>query len=246
MTHIQNEAGLCPIGMPCRYPDKKTGHTIWRAMCCSGLILEILENVIRNMDIEYDLYIVEDGSFGGFQNGSWTGIMNDVYTGKADVGIQAMSQLPERLPYVDYTEPILGSWFGIVRRRDAPHIEVINWIFMSKLRLDLILTVWGVFFVNFLFTIACENTLLKLLALQRYPTRELFSYLSGLLFQRDLGAKNPQFWSSRLPCIFYAIAMTIIMTSYTANLTAANLVYEDNDDFNGLHDPMVLLFIINY
>jgi len=162
MTHVQNEAGICAIGMPCRYPFKNAGRTVWRAMCCTGLILEILENVIRDLDIEYDLYIVEDGSFGGFQNGSWTGIMNDVYTGKADVGVHAMSQLPERLDYVDYTEPILGSWFGIVRRRESSKMDVINWIFLSKLDQNLILAVWGVFFINFLFTFAYENFLLTL------------------------------------------------------------------------------------
>ena len=195
------------------------------------------------MSIVYDLYVVADGTFGGFQNGKWTGIMNDVYTGKADVGIHAMSQLRERLDYVDFTEPILGSWFGIVQRREKPSLDPINWIFLSKLNLDLIVSIIVLFVVIFSFSLACETLIGQILRIKRFKTRDMFSYISGLLFQRDLGAKLPNFWSSRLPCICYAIAMTIIMSTYTANLTATNLVHEESEDFKGLSDEKVVASI---
>eukprot|EP00111_Clytia_hemisphaerica_P002813 TCONS_00007944-protein len=239
LLHIPNEAGSCEVGMPCRFPKKISGLSgvRWIPACCSGLILDILQNVIKDMNVVFDLYVVEDQTFGGFHNGSWTGIVQDVYTGKADVGVHAMTQLHQRLDYVDYTEPILGSWLGIVRRREKPSLPVINWIFLTKLHVNLIIAILVVFVINFVFALVCENTMAKYLRLKRFHTRDMFSYISGLLFQRDLGAKLPEFWSSRLPCICYAIAMTIIMSTYTANLTATNIVYDDSDDFQGLSDP---------
>lgn len=165
LRHIKNEAGHCEAGLPCRKPIKSKNGTLvaWQPVCCSGLIMEILENVIKDMSIVYDLYAVADGTFGGFQNGKWTGIVNDVYTGKADVGIQAMSQLWQRLDYVDFTVPILGSWFGIVRRREKPSLSPVNWIFLSKLHLDLIVSIIVVFVVIFTFSLACENILARIL-----------------------------------------------------------------------------------
>lgn len=246
LRHIPNEAGHCEVGLPCRKPIKSLNGTLvsWAPVCCSGLILEILQDVIKDMSIVYDLYAVVDGTFGGFQNGKWTGIINDVYTGKADIGVQAMTQLRQRLDFVDFTEPILGSWFGIIRRQEKPHLPPINWIFLSKLHLDLIISIVVVFVVIFSFSLACENLIARILQLNRFQTRDMFSYISGLLFQRDLGAKLPKFWSSRLPCIGYAVAMTVIMSTYTANLTATNLVQEENKDFKGLSDEKVKHFIM--
>ena len=140
---------------------------------------------------------------------------------------------------MDFTVPILGSWLGIVRRHEKPSLSPINWIFLSKLHLDLIVSIIVVFVVIFIFALACENLLAWILRENRFQTRDMYSYISGLLFQRDLGAKLPIFWSSRVSCICYAIAMTIIMSTYTANLTATNLVHEENDDFQGLSDEKV-------
>lgn len=264
---IPCEKGYCTEGMVCRIPSKdKNGVTTWSYHCCSGLIIELLQYIIRKIDVEYDLYVVEDSTFGGFINGSWTGIINDVYSGKADVGVQGLSVIAHRQEYIDFTAPILHSYLGIVRRANEERTELINWIFfVNFLRTDLLVAFIVAFLINFLVIFICENVMMRIhLTVEltsksshsnityitsnrrngssyntRYHVREGFSYFAGHVFQRDLGGKPPSFCSTRLPSIIFAIAMTIIMTSYTANVTAKNIVHEQDDGFRGLKDTRV-------
>lgn len=238
------EFGLCEKGLLCKIPIKrKKGEELkYRTSCCTGLIIEFLSYIMKKVEFDYEIYMVEDNTFGGFVNGSWTGIMKDVYTGKADIGLQSITTLYERSKYVDFTEPILASTYGIIRRTKTPQLSVVNWVFLNYLELELLILIIITFLSCSLLLYICENILLHFKMKKRYKSREVFTYLSGLLFQRDMGGKNPKRWASRIPCIAYATAMTIIMTTYTANLTASNIVYEDTDDFRGLDDEKVLEF----
>lgn len=235
------EFGLCEKGLLCKIPIKrKKGEELkYRTSCCTGLIIEFLSYIMKKVEFDYEIYMVEDNTFGGFVNGSWTGIMKDVYTGKADIGLQSITTLYERSKYVDFTEPILASTYGIIRRTKTPQLSVVNWVFLNYLELELLILIIITFLSCSLLLYICENILLHFKMKKRYKSREVFTYLSGLLFQRDMGGKNPKRWASRIPCIAYATAMTIIMTTYTANLTASNIVYEDTDDFRGLDDEKI-------
>ena len=78
-----------------------------------------------------------------------------------------------------------------------------------------------------------------------YPSRETFSYVAGIAFQRDLGGKPPWKWSARLIAIVYATAMTVLMTSYTANLTANNIKESKDNKFKGFNDERVRRFYVS-
>ena len=58
-----------------------------------------------------------------------------------------------------------------------------------------------------------------------------------------MGATNPRMWSGRLVALGYAAAMTIIMSIYTARITADGIEGIVKDDFKGFDDERVSINI---
>ena len=66
-----------------------------------------------------------------------------------------------------------------------------------------------------------------------------FIYTVGLLFQRDIGGSNPHYMGSRAIAVAFAIGTMIIITAYTAELTANNVNYVKKLPISGFYDPKV-------
>lgn len=66
-------------------------------MCCQGIAIDLLNSASRDLNFDYDLYLVADGHFGTNKNGRWDGITGDLITGAAHVSFTAFSVTGERL-----------------------------------------------------------------------------------------------------------------------------------------------------
>ena len=64
-------------------------------------------------------------------------------------------------------------------------------------------------------------------------------YMSGLLFQRDIGGPNPQSLGSRTISITVAIFMMIVTTTYIAVLAADNVSFVPKLPITGFDDPQI-------
>ena len=230
----------------CILPRTENNHVVWRKSCCSGLTVDILNLVAKDIGMTYSLHGVADGQYGGFENGSWTGIVNDVFQGNSELGIQGLTPTEKRMEVVDFTEYFMLSALGIVRRKEKQEYGVVNWKFISILKGDLLLAILLSSVIIFIVILVLENMIYFISKHDYYPSREAFSYISGLVFQRDLAGKTPSKWSARVIAIVYAIGMTIVMTTYTANLTASNISYDTGSEFAGIRDNRVRIIYINY
>ena len=54
-----------------------------------GFCIDLLEELSDMMGFTYDIYIVEDGSFGGLVNGAWNGIIGDIIQEVSDEKIHS-------------------------------------------------------------------------------------------------------------------------------------------------------------
>ena len=112
--------------------------------------------------------------------------------------------------------------------------------FLKHLKVDLVIGVFGSFILVLTTMFIFENLMYCISRLGSkyiyiyYPFREGLSYIGGIVFQRDLAGKAPLNWSARTLSIIYAVGMTIIMTSYTANLTARNISGNQDSGFKSL------------
>lgn len=230
----------CISSHSCNEPTiSNNGDITWKEVCCSGLVIDIMLQIAKRLDVDLNIYIVPDGQYGGLSNGSWNGIINEVYSGRADIGVQGLTPTTQRSEVVDFTDYFMLSYIGIIRRNEQEKLPVVNWVFLRTLKTDLLIGLLVAFVTVFVFMFVYENLLFILYKQNYYASREAFSYIAGLTFQRDLAGKVPVRWSARIIAIAYAVATTIIMTTYTANLTADNINRQTQDGFKGLKDKKV-------
>ena len=74
-----------------------------------GFSVDLMNEVSKiTNNITFEPYIVSDGQFGDKINGSWTGIMKDLITGKADITFAPMTYTAERAKSVQFSSPYLN------------------------------------------------------------------------------------------------------------------------------------------
>lgn len=244
----------CSPGQKCDIPvrDENNTRTLsWKKGCCSGMSIEILDIISTRLGFDYDISVVEDGKFGSVdENGVWNGMVNDLYLGKADLAVNVISIVERRSNVVEFTNHYLESSFGIIKIK-AEASQFPSWEFLAPLtvQLEVVImatTLFAIFIISVLENVGYWFKYQSKL----FPTQEVMTYIFGLTFQRDMGGTNPRMWSGRLAALGYASAMTIVMSIYTARITANSIEQIVDDGFKGFNDEKVrqrdLLYILFY
>lgn len=237
--------GKCIVAGHLCYEPKKTANksTVWEARCCDGISVSLFQIVANELNFNFDLYLVEDGLFGGIdENGTWNGMLGDVIYKKADIAINAFNPTKSRVSRVHFTHAYLYDHLVFALRKPSKkEIKFINWEFVRSMESQLAVCILLSTIFSALFIVCSENVGFLIRHKPYFSTREVMTYIFGLAFQRDMGGKNPLKWGGRVAALSYAGAMTIVMTTYTAHLTAKNIQTEVIDDFKGLKDDRVRL-----
>ena len=230
-------------------------------------MIEIFMAVINLSNIKnYMVYGVPDGFYGGIvscpendhnQNINntmtltpdpttcqWDGLINELIQDRADIAVSAITYNSDRAAVADFPEYIDMSAVAIVRNRKTRTRPLLTADYIGQVNPDLALFLCMTFITLYIAVLLIEHGSNLSQKRSFYTVHEILSYLGGLTFQRDLGGRNPYFWSARIPCLMYAIATTIFMTTYTANLTAKGVVVTESD-FKGLNDPRVSIYQYN-
>lgn len=227
--------GNCGMGKKCHIPHVASGTTTWTTTCCTGISVELMELVADEVGFVYDIYIVEDGAYGGLNNGIWNGMVGQLAYNHSDVAVQALTVTESRLKAVDFSPGYIITNLGMVTRVKMQDLELINWEFLHHLEFGLMIAVLVSTIVLVILVYFIENSSYYLRGFGYFPFREAMTYVVGLTFQRDMGGKNPLKWSGRILALGYAVAMTMVMSTYTAYITADSIQVQD-DSFNGLRD----------
>ena len=235
--------GKCPTkAKTCEIPVKNGSRLLgWRNGCCAGTALDLVELARAKLGFSYSLYIVVDGKWGSKVNGSWNGMIRDVVDGKADILMQNMNLMRTRAEDVEFT-PAYGETtsFGILRIKGNA-VELPNWGFLEPITLEIKIAIMLACIIAIGMITIFENArfLTKSKPAERFSVQEAMTYIFGLTFQRDMGGINPRMWSGRLVALGYASAMTIIMSIYTARITANSIEKIVDDGFKGFDDEKV-------
>ena len=233
--------------MLCRNPTKKSNNTQWIVTCCYGHSIDLLRNLMKVLNFKSDIYLVEDHKFGSFHNAtSFNGLVGDVYSKKADIAVAALSITHERSRYIDFTSAFLEVDIGIATKRNTETFKLFEFTFAKTFSTIAAWIVAVVFASAIIAIYTLENIELKgrnfynkkfrgRITKLKYSFAESFSYTSGLLFQRDIGGKNPTAFSSRATGLLFAFGMVGFTAMYTASLTADQVM----SHFQGLEDSRV-------
>ena len=253
VEHQISEFGdvLCPHeSHPCRKATDSSGND-WITVCCAGFMVDVGFQVFDYLGYDWDLYITPDNFYGGYKNCTdpedswschWNGMVGELLQGRADLALGLLTHTSQRMQIIDFTENVLTTNMAIAVRTEPEELEFVNWEFIQSLDW----TLMSVLPLNLFIACCCMFMMEKILNSSeilrlRYPKKEAFSYGAGLTFQRDLAGKTPDNWAARIVAISYAVALTIIMSTYMANLTATNIV-SDLSAIQGLKDKKVGYF----
>jgi len=213
MIYIAEEE-RCRIGRICWKIKNNVRH---EPLCCVGFLMDMLDALENDLAFEADLYLVEDSKYGEIVNGSWVGLVGELESRKADIILASLNVNGKRAEVVDYSLPFL------VNIEPLKYLTVQLWIAVLVVPI----------LVIFLLTQTGKSLG------QKYHWRESFTYITGLAFQRDLGGKNPTNWSSKVISLSVALFMLIIMSTYTAVLTANNVMFRRELPITGFNDDLV-------
>ena len=235
-------------GHPCYLAEKNdsTGvayeNITWIPRCCDGISLSLFKMVAEKLNFKYDVYLSPDNKFGGrTEEGEWVGMIGDLSKGKVDFAACAFNPTKSRLTVVRYTPAYYFDELAFVLRRSSlKETPFVNWESVPTMETDLAFLVLLSTVCVACFLIGAENVGYLMRRRKYFSIREVMTYIFGLTFQRDMGGKNPLRWAARIAALSYAAAMMIVMTTYTAHLTAKNIQIETVTDFHGFKDSRVL------
>lgn len=215
--------------------------------CCTGISIDLLSSMARDLNFDYDLYLTADGSYGVNRNGRWDGATADVMNGAAHLVIGAFSVTSERLEVIDYSTPFYFSGVStLAHTQKFPDWSLFTFIepFSAVL--------WGAIFLALFVTaifIAIYEWLSPIGMNPRYLDQPRIYSLgsslwtcTSLLFRHYTAFKTPQSSTNKvvihawgLFClVFWAAYLAQIASFYTSYLPP----YEITDFSDGYLMPM--------
>ncbi|KAK8388340.1 hypothetical protein O3P69_020371 [Scylla paramamosain] len=91
----------------------------YEVVCCSGLSVDLMINVATDLEIELQVYLVMDGTFGAPRTSGWTGIVGDLLDGSADLSFAPLSVTAQRARHLDFSDPYFFSSISILSSTNA-------------------------------------------------------------------------------------------------------------------------------
>lgn len=247
------ELDKCTIGMKCEKLINVNGTKKSVTTCITGFTIEIFDLVLKyaNLPAIIKLYVVEDGKYGGIdKNGEWNGMIGDIVKGKADMAVAALSVTKIRSTVVDFTAPYSENRMGMVFKPSMSDVSLINFVFVSQISHELIFAILLLIVGTIALQFTTENNFLlkRLINKERkgkyYPMKECITHCIGLALQRDLGGKVPNKLKGKVIAVTFSFGMAILVTAYTASLTAGQINEEENNPFIGSQDERVYITLL--
>ncbi|EDO34363.1 predicted protein, partial [Nematostella vectensis] len=215
--------------------------------CISGQMIELLELIREYVHFTYEFYLIRDHKYGSVDpvTGLWNGMVGDIITGEADMALATLTITASRSRVIDFSSPYGEVGIGILARTDTTLGSVVNMDFMIPLSSQL----WTVILATILFVIIVLWVLgdwewyLKGRShfipdyKRRVSLLESMTYSWSTFVHVQAGTGLPMSTSARLVALFFALAMLIVNTSYTAELAAFKVKEQFVPPISGIEDP---------
>lgn len=255
----------CDVGVPCyeharsriTNDTKRNDTGELYVFCVSGLMVDLLGLIQNNLGFNYELYLVPDGKYGAVDDstGRWNGMIGEVLYGHADMALGSITINAQRSQVVDFTSPYgeVGIGMMISNGNTARPLITMEFLepFGSSLWLAIVTTILTVLVALWFLDrktgeyyskgkrpfLERERKFFK--RRQRVTLLESMSYTWSTFVHVPAGSGFPRSLSARFVAIFFAFAMIILSSTYTANLAANKVKDEAEPPITGIHDEKV-------
>ncbi|XP_063721141.1 probable glutamate receptor isoform X2 [Symsagittifera roscoffensis] len=114
----------------------------------SGYCYDLAQKLSEQMNMDLSMKLVADSQYGQqTDENTWTGMVGEVMTGKAQVAIAPLTVTTERSKFVSFTKPFMSSYLGFVAKK--PVYEVTNTDVVLNMLQVFSLAVWILIFISF-------------------------------------------------------------------------------------------------
>lgn len=246
---------MCAKGYPCTVYHVNKTESGRMTSCCKGLVIELLKMLEIDVGFHSDLHIVKDGKYGAkdARTGEWNGMIGEILRGEADFAIADLTITDSRSRVVDFSHPFLQTGMSIMVSVEKKKSD---WLvrFLVPYSWDLWLAAVGTLNVVFLALWILDrispngryrrSTTVK--EKKKFDIVASFWFTWGTIFHIDESEARPKSFSARAVTVCFAFGMTILTTSYTANLAA--VLVSESESFpvsnKGIRDPKVSCEVI--
>ena len=217
----------------------------------AGLMVDIINLLSKRLGFAFELHFVKDGRYGGIdeKTGRWNGFIGELLSGEADMALATLTINAQRSRVVDFTYPYAEVGIGILTAANYKEIQLFNSDFFNPLSPQLwlvsLVTVFVVLILLWLLDKKSHEWFFKgrpswyCKEKPRATLLESMSYSWSTFVQTYAGEGLPRSFSARLVAVFFAFAMLITHTTYTANLAAHKVKQDLETPVTGIYDEKV-------
>ncbi|OON21400.1 Ligand-gated ion channel [Opisthorchis viverrini] len=234
-SSYQKERGLVNNTLPFNASDYVDG-------CCSGLTMDLLMELMKDLNFDIDLYEAPDGLWGAWTPEGWNGVIRVLMDNQADMAVTSLKITPNRSQQIDFSVPFLETGIAItVALREgaiSPTAFLKPYDYQSWCMI-LIFSVHASGAALFIFEWLSPNGLNRgqmSTSEHRFTLFRSLWLIWSMLFGAAVNADNPRGVASRFLANIWALFALVFLASYTANLAAFMIAKEDFYDLSGMND----------
>ena len=238
----------CLLSHLCTYHANRSVDLPPVKYCCIGILIDLLIWIERDLGVEFDLYIVQDGMYGNYvqETKQWNGMIRDLMDGKADMALAALVTNTRREKVVNFSFPILYPTLKILVSSKPVDSLILGFEFLNAFEPSLWLA--ALLVINVILVIVWLLERLSPYGHRHksydYQTKEFnlsvcMSYIWSTVFKLQLDEVMPKSSSARLTAAVFSFWTLVLTTSYTAKLAASVVRYEAKVPVTGIRDPKV-------
>ncbi|KAL5103992.1 Glutamate receptor ionotropic NMDA 2A [Taenia crassiceps] len=210
--------------------------------CCTGLTMDLLMELMKDLNFEVELYEVKDRLWGGWTGKDWNGLVRELMEHKADMAITSLKITPSRSEQIDFSVPFLETGIAItVALREGAisptaFLEPYDYQCWCIILLFSVHASGAAIYLYEWLSPAGQDRGRLVTPEHRFTMCRSLWLIWSMLFGAAVNADNPRGMASRFMANIWALFALVFLASYTANLAAFMISKDDFYDLNGIHD----------
>ncbi|TPP55952.1 Glutamate [NMDA] receptor subunit epsilon-2 [Fasciola gigantica] len=217
-------------------------HTEYVNGCCTGLTMDLLMELMKDLNFDVDLFEVPDGLWGAWTPDGWNGLIRTLMDREADMAVTALKITPNRSQQVEFSVPFMETGIAVTVALREGAISPTAFLKPYDYQCWCLILVFSVHASGaalFLFEWLSPNGLDRGrmdASGYRFSLFRSFWLIWSMLFGAAVNADNPRGVASRFLANIWALFALVFLASYTANLAAFMIAKEDYYDLSGMND----------
>ncbi|XP_052064515.1 glutamate receptor 4-like [Mytilus californianus] len=178
-----------------------------------GFTIDLLEELSKLLSFKYVLYPSPNNAYGSEIDGQWNGMIEQVRTGNATLGMGAISITSEREEVVDFSLGVLSTGVNMLISKPKEHSSIFQ--FMRPFTLELWMGILGATVIVCIVYLMLDTGNPD----RKFTLKEVLWFSVGTLLMRGTDF-SPRPSSQRILTAGFTFFVLITVSTYTANMAA--------------------------